>query len=410
MAGTYSVTATVGGCASPASTTSVTVNPIPATPTAGNGGAVCEVGTILLTASTVAGATYAWTGPNGFSSSAQNPTIPSATVAMAGTYSVTATVGGCASPASTTSVTVNPIPASPTAGNGGAVCEGGTITLTASTVSGATYAWTGPNGFTSAAQNPTIPSATTAMAGTYSVTATVNGCTSSASTTSVIVNPIPATPTAGNGGAVCEGGTITLTASAVAGATYAWTGPNGFTSADQNPTIPTVTVAMAGTYIVTATVNGCASPANTTSVTVNPIPATPTAGNGGAVCEGGTITLTASTVAGATYAWTGPNGFTSAAQNPTIPSATVAMAGTYSVTATVNGCTAPASTTNVTVNPIPATPTAGNSGAVSWRDAPYRLDGSGRHLRLDRPNGFLSSRPRTRRSQAPQSRWRAPTA
>ncbi|MBK8599132.1 MAG: hypothetical protein IPN83_26945 [Holophagales bacterium] len=85
------------------------------------------------------------------------------------------------------------------------------------------------------------------------------------------------------------------------------------TSADQKSTIPTVTVAMAGTYIVTATVNGCASPANTTSVTVNPIPATPTAGNGGAVCEGGTITLTASTVPG-DLRWTAPDGFTSAAR------------------------------------------------------------------------------------------------
>ena len=67
--------------------------------------------------------------------------------------------------------------AAPTAGNDGPVCAGSTLSLTASTVSGATYAWTGPNGFTSTAQNPTIPDATTAATGTYSVTATVNGCT-----------------------------------------------------------------------------------------------------------------------------------------------------------------------------------------------------------------------------------------
>ncbi|MBK8599131.1 MAG: hypothetical protein IPN83_26940 [Holophagales bacterium] len=138
------------------------------------------------------------------------------------------------------------------------------------------------------------------MAGTYSVTATVNGCTSPASTTNVTVNPIPATPTAGNSGAVCEGGTISLTASTVPGATYAWTGPNGFSSSAQEPDDPKRHGRDGGDLRVTTTVNGCTSPAGTTNVTVNPIPSTPTAGNGGAVCEGGTISLTASTVPGAT--------------------------------------------------------------------------------------------------------------
>jgi len=62
---------------------------------------------------------------------------------------------------------------------------------------------------------------------------------------------------------------------------------------------------------------------------------TPTALNGGPYCAGSTISLWAPTFSGATYSWTGPNGFTSADQNPTIPGATAANAGTYSVTVTV---------------------------------------------------------------------------
>ncbi len=361
-AGTYSVTVTVNGCTSAAGTTSVVVNTIPATPTASNTGPYCAGATISLSTPTVASATYAWTGPNGFTSALQNPTRANSTTADAGTYSVTVTVNGCTSAAGTTSVVVNPIPATPTASNTGAYCAGATISLSTPTVASATYAWTGPNGFTSALQNPTRANATTADAGTYSVTVTVNGCTSAAGTTNVVVNAIPATPTASNGGPYCAGATIQLSTPTVAGATYAWTGPNGFTSALQNPTRANATTADAGTYSVTATVNGCTSAAGTTSVVVNPIPATPAASNGGPYCEGATIALSTPAVSGATYSWTGPNGFTSALQNPTRTSATTADAGTYSVTVTVNGCTSAAGTTNVVVNATPATPTASNGG------------------------------------------------
>ena len=361
-AGTYSVTVTVDGCTSDAGTTNVVVNPIPATPTANNGGPYCAGATIGLTTPFVSGANYAWTGPNGFTSSQQNPTRSNATTADAGTYSVTITVNGCTSAAGATNVAVNPIPATPTASNGGPYCAGATISLSTPTVAGATYAWTGPNGFTSALQNPTRANATTADAGTYSITITVNGCTSAAGTTNVVVNPTPATPTASNGGPYCAGGTISLSTPFISGATYAWTGPNGFTSSQQNPTRSNATTADAGTYSVTITVNGCTSAAGTTNVVVNPIPATPTASNGGPYCAGATISLSTPTVAGATYAWTGPNGFTSALQNPTRTNATTADAGTYSLTVTVNGCTSAAGTTNVVVNPTPATPTASNGG------------------------------------------------
>src|SRR6185369_589866 len=135
--------------------------------------------------------------------------------------------------------------------NGGPYCEGATIALSTPTVAGATYAWTGPNAFTSALQNPTRSNATASDAGIYSVTITVSGCTSAAGTTTVVVNATPATPTASNGGPYCEGATIALSTPTVGGATYAWTGPNGFTSALQNPTRSNATTADAGIYSVT---------------------------------------------------------------------------------------------------------------------------------------------------------------
>jgi hypothetical protein len=80
--------------------------------------------------------------------------------------------------------------------------------------------------------------------------------------------------------------------------------------------------------------------------------AAPTAGNNGPICEGSTLNLTASTVSGGTYAWNGPNGFASSAQNPSIPNATVAASGEYSVAVTVNGLTSPATKTTAAVQAL----------------------------------------------------------
>lgn len=99
--------------------------------------------------------------------SSTNPTAGGTTAAVSNTFEVRTT------------------PESPVVSNNGPICIGGTLNFYASTISGATYSWTGPNGFTSTAQNPVRTNATTAMAGTYSVVATVNGCSSEPATTIV---------------------------------------------------------------------------------------------------------------------------------------------------------------------------------------------------------------------------------
>ncbi|MEP7237196.1 MAG: LamG-like jellyroll fold domain-containing protein, partial [Ferruginibacter sp.] len=67
------------------------------------------------------------------------------------------------------------------AGNNGPVCLGSAISLSATTASGATYAWTGPNSFTSALQNPSFTYAAT-NAGVYTLVASIGSCTSTAYT------------------------------------------------------------------------------------------------------------------------------------------------------------------------------------------------------------------------------------
>ena len=69
--------------------------------------------TLHLTATpTVPGASYSWTGPNGFTSNLQNPSIAWITTAAVGTYTVTVTVGTCA-PTATTSSSFSRVLSSP---------------------------------------------------------------------------------------------------------------------------------------------------------------------------------------------------------------------------------------------------------------------------------------------------------
>jgi chitodextrinase len=63
------------------------------------------------------------------------------------------------------------------------------------------FVWVGPNGFTSTEQNPTITNMTPGNAGDYSVATIVNGCTSSFTSTKVMVGSVPS--------AILSGGNIT---------------------------------------------------------------------------------------------------------------------------------------------------------------------------------------------------------
>ncbi len=73
--------------------------------------------------------------------------------------------------------------------NNGPVCTGSTLNLTGAPGDMASYFWIGPDGFSSALQNPTISdSATTAMAGTYILTVTLSNEAKNIAITNVIVN------------------------------------------------------------------------------------------------------------------------------------------------------------------------------------------------------------------------------
>ncbi len=361
--GTYilNVTETATGC-SATNSVFVSITPTPQTVPLFTNSPVCEGGTITLESSSVPGATYTWvdnTGATLGTTSVPLFTIPGVLPGDSGVYGVSIEVAGCSSPLSTATVTVSPTPVAPSVSNDGPACEGGSVTISAATMPDALYAWTDGSG-TLVANTPsfTIEDLTPADAGDYTLIMTIGGCVSAPATTTVVVNAAPSVPSAPTSNSpLCEGETLNLDGPTIAGVSYAWTGPSGFTSTEEDPSIPNVNDSdNQGVYtlVVTDLTTGCPAPPVSVFVQVDETPTGISAFNSGPVCEGQDIALSVTSIFGAEYAWTGPSGFVSSEQSPVITNATVGISGTYFVEVTVGNCTSIALETEVLVNAAPS--------------------------------------------------------
>lgn len=323
---TYTVSVTGGNPSCPSTMTDqVTVTINSSTPTAGSNSPICSGQTINLTSTPASATSYSWSGPNGFTSSAQNPSLTSATPSNSGVYTVTVTNSGCTGTASV-NVSVGASAAITATASPASVCSGSSSTISAT--GGSTYTWS-PGGtgssFTASPTSTTI----------YNVTGTTaSGCTGS-STVTLTVNSVPSVSASASPATICVGSSTSLTAAGAAN--YTWSNTMSGSSISVSPTTTT-------TYTVTGTnASGCSATASVTvnvsstlSVSVSASPAS--------VCTGQSTTLTAS---GATnYSW---NDLTSANPKTITPSTTT----TYSVTGSdLMGCTG-TGTITVNVNPLP---------------------------------------------------------
>lgn len=291
--GDYYVTATLNGCPLK-DTVTTAVKPLPVKPVATSNSPLCVGQTLNLTAaSTTGGVAYQWTGPNSFATGTQNPNISNATTAISGDYIVTATLNGCVQ-ADTATVLVKPMPTAATTSNNGPVCAGSNLQLTISnSTTGSTYTWAGPNSFAANTQTANVTNSTTAATGWYVNTIDLNGCSFKDSTYAT-VKPMPPAPVASYSSPLCVGEILNLSAASSGGSSYAWEGPNGFVSTQQNPTRNNMQFGDTGTYKVTATLNGCTSQQSSTSVSINTpafvvISSNPT----DSICQGAAMVFTA---------------------------------------------------------------------------------------------------------------------
>jgi len=314
---------------------------------------------VNLTCSTVPGGVYSWTGPNGFSSSHQNPTVTNVTTASAGTYTVTVSWDGSLYKAAASTIVTIVYP-DPTITTPGSVCPS-SMANTASVPTagvGASYLWTISGGTITAGAGTNAITFTANASGTITLGCAItnslgNGVTGSAT---VGISAIPVT-SASNNGPYCAGSTVQLFATGNASDNYSWTGPSGFTSSLQNPTIVNATPANSGVYSATRDTGCGMSLASQTPVNVNAIPnSTITAANSVCGSSTGNPASVPDAGNGAGYNWTISGGFFTGGANTNAILYTASASGTITLTCTVtnsSGCYSNASSATVTINPLP---------------------------------------------------------
>jgi PKD repeat protein len=344
---------------------------------------MCSGASATFTATPVNGGTapvYQWK-VNGANVGTNSPTFTTATLTNGQivTCVMTSNLSGVAgSPATSNAITmtVNATPATPTSASSNTpVCVGSDINLSTPTVSNVTYSWTGPSSYTSSSQNPVLSPATTAMAGTYSVTVTSTaGCISLARTTTVAVTtPAVATfsytgtpycKTAANPSPTFSGGGVAGTFSSTTGLVFVSTSTGQINLASST----------AGTYTVTNTIaasGGCAAVTSTSTVIITaPAVATfsytgtpycKTAANPSPTFSGGGVAGTFSSTTGLVFVSTSTGQINLASST----------AGTYTVTNTVaasGGCAAVTATSTVTIT-TPAVATFSYTGTPYCKTA-----------------------------------------
>ncbi|MEO8589020.1 MAG: choice-of-anchor L domain-containing protein [Flavobacteriales bacterium] len=291
--------------------------------------------------------TYAWIGPNGFIASSED-----IDQLIAGSYDVSVSdAHGCIQ---NTSFDVSQpgslqVTSTPSAFNGGAAvsCDQASDGAIALDVTGGTvpytFAWSGPNSFSSTAED-----LSGLAAGAYNVITTdANGCSTLSNVDLQAPAPVDANLSVSNyngSNVSCAGvndGMIAIAVNGGAGPyTYNWSGPGGFTASTDS-----ISGLAIGDYTVDVLdANGCATSAAMTFIAATPIDMDLTAsafnGGGNVSCAGasdGGVDLNVNGGAQPySFAWTDGLGFTANSEDISGISA-----GAYQVIVTdANGCIA----------------------------------------------------------------------
>jgi len=287
---TYVITPLSGTCSGPAFNYVVTVYPLPAVTSTATPAAICNATSPDYTITfNTPGTSFTWgratvAGISNAPVSGQAASVirevlfNTTNTPINVTYVINYQTSTCTATPFHVTVTVNPT-AIVTSSSSNVACsgqpEGYVIT---SNIPTATFSWSRPAvGTNPAVFNNTSSTINEALTNTglspltaiYTIIPIANGCNGAPFLDTVSINPTVFQPVANNNSPVCVGSSIKLLTPIVANATYLWTGPNGYTSTDQNPVINNATVDESGVYTLTTTIRGCTSPPATTTVEVD---------------------------------------------------------------------------------------------------------------------------------------------
>lgn len=296
---------------------------------------VCTNSTVQLNAT--GGTTYSWTGPNGFTSNQQNPSIPNATAANSGVYTCQVSGSGACDGSFTVNVVVGdnlaPVPN---------VASLPAITGDCHTVI---------TNFPTATDNcaGTITATTTdplsySVPGTYTIHWNYNDGNGNNTTQNqtVMVNPVPA-PTANVSQIFCATNNPKISDLQVTGQNIKWYDAAG------NLLSSAVLLVDGQTYYASQTINGCESSKIAVQVTINNTPK-PTGNTTQDFCASASPTLANLIVTGTSILFYNASG-------TIIPVTTPLVNGqTYYATQTINGCESEklAIAVTLSINNVPA--------------------------------------------------------
>lgn len=218
-----------------------------------------------------------------------------------GNYTVTYTDGSGCTASATENIFFNPLPSKPivTATGASAFCPGGSQLMTTGYTAGLIYQW---RRFGNNLTGEDTTFFTASLPGKYRVRVTdANGCTSISDPVELSSGPVKPDITSTGPTTVCFGDTVTLQADPYPGLTYYW---RKYGNTISGATGVTYHANSEGTYTCVATdVAGCTKVSNVIEIINMPQAVTISAGGPVVFCPGGSVALTATTVAGVTYSW-----------------------------------------------------------------------------------------------------------
>lgn len=382
--GVYSCNVTMCGVTTSLSFTVIASNPTASITVVGSN-TLCPFDSVILNGGPSGMAFYNWLPVSAIGQThvANDP----------GNYTLQVTDGhGCTATASV-NVFLNASVSPPTLPINDTVCVGQPASLSV-TPSGHAIDWfTNPTGGSPIyTGNPYVTGAVSTPVTYYAASVNTAGCHSTGIPVAAYLYNTSLPPVLLADTSICSGDTLKILSPLVNGATYTWSGPGVNSVTTNSVIIPQAGTGSTGTYSLFLSGFGCTSLPSTVNITVVNMLAPLLSGTDSICANTSYHAVVQAADPNSSYTWLGPNGFSVSDDSLIFASAQPFQSGTYTLTSSQLGCTSAASTLNLTVLEVPATPQISSNSPACIGDqirlsfspaSPYPTSWLG-------PNGFQS--------------------